>query len=190
MCLCDKRSGSGDAEPVARSVYIGQMEARNRALNLMVYGQGFEMQEAVALNQIRRRTERWSDLLLGHLMMSHDATEFAFEPERARDFAADLRDQGGLRGVAWRLTLASLRAAFSHGLSPQAAHPQLNQQLGAAVVELLPIELFDGVGVPQSLWMMRLGNLTNDAQSMLDELLALEKPPRISKRWIGDWGGE
>jgi hypothetical protein len=181
MCLCDRQRGAGGAEAVARSVYLGQMEARNRALNLMVYGQGFDIQEAISLNQLRRRSERWTDLLLGHLLIHHDAAEFAFDAGRAREFAQDLRDQGGLCGVAWRLTMASLRAAFSQGLSPQAAHAELNYRLGSAVVELLPPELFDSVGVPQSLWMMRMTNLTDSAQGMLDELLRAERRPRFKR---------
>jgi hypothetical protein len=171
MCLADRQRRVGDAEAVARSVYIGQMEARNRALNLMVYGQGFDIQEAVALNHVRRRSERWTDLLLGNLLIAHDAAEFAFDVGRACDFAQDLREQGGLCGVAWRLTLTSLRGAFAHDLSMPAAHAELNRRLAAAVVELLPPELFDSVGVPQSLWMARLANLTDDAQGMVEDLL-------------------
>jgi hypothetical protein len=177
LCMCD-REGSGDAEAVARSVFLSQMEARNRALNLLVYGQGFDLQEAVALNQIRRRSERWTDLLLGSLQIDYDAAEFAFDADRAREFARDLHDQGGLRGLGWRLTMASLRAAFSHGLSPQPANPELNRRLAAAVVELLPGELFDSLGVPHSLWMVRMGNLTDDTQGMLEELLAANPPGR------------
>jgi hypothetical protein len=177
MCLSDRQRGAGDAEAVARSVYMGQMEARNRALNLMVYGQGFDIQEAIALNQLRRRSERWTDLLLGHLFLHHEAAEFAFDAARARDFAEDLRDQGGLCGVAWRLTVASLRAAFSQGLSPRPAHAELNFRFGSAIVELLPAELFDSVGMPQSFWMMRLTNLADGAQELLDELLRAEARP-------------
>jgi hypothetical protein len=177
MCLADRRRGVGDAEAVARSVYIGQMEARNRALNLMVYGQGFDIQEAVALNHVRRRSERWTDLLLGNLLIAHDAAEFAFDVERACDFSHDLREQGGLCGLAWRLTLTSLRGAFIHDLATPPAHSELNRRLGAAVVELLPPELFDSVGVPQSLWMARLANLTDDAQGMVEDLLQWESPP-------------
>jgi hypothetical protein len=181
MCQCDRRRRDG-AEAAARSVYLGQMEARNRALNLMVYGQGFELQEAVALNQIRRRSERWADLLLGNLLIEHEVLEFAFDAERAREFAADLRDQGGLCGNAWRLTLASLRAAFSQGLSPQAPFPHLNDRLGSAVIELLPAELFDSVGMPHSLWMTRMANLTDDAQGMLDDLLRNELTRESQRR--------
>jgi hypothetical protein len=182
MCLSDRRRGAGDAEAVARSVYIGQSEARNRALNLMVYGQGFDIRDAIALNQLRRRSERWTDLLLGHLLIEHEAAEFAFDPGRAFEFAQDLQDQGGLCGAAWRLTMVSLRAAFSTRLSPKAAHAELNCELGSAVVELLPPELFDSVGIPHSLWMMRLTNLSDSAQGMVDELLRIDAQPRLFPR--------
>lgn len=185
MCLCDQQRGVGDAEAVARSVYLGQMEARNRALNLMVYGQGFEIQDAVALNQIRRRSERWTDLLLGHLLLEHNVTEFAFDRGRALEFAQDLREQGGLQGVAWQLTFASLRAAFSQGLSRQSANAGLNAQIASSVVELLPLDLFDSVGVPRSLWMIRMMNLTDDAQGMVEQLLA--PAPPTPKRRLDDW---
>ncbi|MBW3596773.1 MAG: hypothetical protein KY475_05795 [Planctomycetes bacterium] len=181
MCLCDQERGNGDAEPVARSVYIGQMEARNRALNILVYGQGFDLHEAVALNQIRRRSERWTDLLLGSLLLDHDVTEFAFDADRAREFAHDLREEGGLRGLAWQMTMASLRAAFSQDLSPQPASPELNRQLASAVVELLPEELFDSLGAPHSLWMVRMTNLTDDTQGLVEEFLAPDPPGRLRR---------
>ena len=69
---------------------IGHLEARNRAMNIMVYGRGFSIEDGVMLNRLRRRMERWTDMLLGRIMLQHDISDLAFDAQRARDFATDL----------------------------------------------------------------------------------------------------
>ena len=70
------------------------------------------------LNTPRPRAERWTDRLVGYLAALEDVSEFAFEPQRAKEFARDLRCQCGEPGSrqVWPLVLASLRAAFTQGL--------------------------------------------------------------------------
>ena len=125
LCAYDRRRGADEAEPVARSVMIGHMEARHRVLTLMVRGPGIDAEAAVKLNRLRRRAERWTDLLVGHLAGMHDVSEFAFDPQRASDFAEDLRHRSGLQGGrhVWPLVLASLRAAFRQGSARRAPTP-------------------------------------------------------------------
>ena len=60
----DDALDSGDelaylGEGLARSVLVGQSEARNRALNLLVCGSGFGLEEAVELNRLRRAVRAW-----------------------------------------------------------------------------------------------------------------------------------
>ena len=98
VCGFERREKSNEAEPVVRSVLVGHLEARHRALQLLVSGQCLRAEDVVSLNRLRRRTECWTDLLLGYLMPVHDAREFAFDPVRARDFAQGLQDE---RQQAW-----------------------------------------------------------------------------------------
>jgi hypothetical protein len=128
------------------------------------------------LNHLRRRTERWTDLLVGYLAELDKTSEFAFEPARARDFARDLRFQSSCPGGrhAWPLVLSSLRAAFRHGLTAGSPNGDLNAGIASAILSCFPAELFDSTGQFRSLWLLRLANATADAQGMIDELLSPE----------------
>ena len=138
----------------------------------MVYGQGLGVEEAVELNRLRRSAERWTDLLLGHLIGDFDVAEFAFTPDRATDFARDLRDEQRVCGsLAWQLVLSSMRASFQSGLSPSCHNADLNTKIAAGVLRCFDAQLFDSTGMAKSLWMVRLENKANDTQGMIDDLL-------------------
>ena len=131
------------------------------------------MEAAVRLNQLRRRAERWTDLLIGYLAGLDPVSEFAFEPARADDFARDLRFMGRRPAgrQAWPLVVSSLHAAFRKGLSNESPNGDLNARIAAAILSCFPAELFDSTGQFRSLWMQRLSNATSDAQGMIADLL-------------------
>lgn len=195
VCAHDRHHGSDEAEAIARSVLIGHLEARHRVLTLLVRGPGIETEGAVKLNHLRRRTERWTDLLVGYLAGLHDVGEFAIDPARAKDFAEDLRRRSSLEGgplnadayscpaewAAWPLVLASLRAAFQKGLHPVSPNADLNAQIASGILACFRQELFDSAGLFRSLWLTRLATVADDAQGMVEELLAVE-PSRASGR--------
>lgn len=172
----DRLRGACEAEPLARSVLVGQSEARNRALNLMVYGQGFGLEEAVELNRLRRRTERWTDMLLGYFAAEADLRDLSFEPERAAEFAVDLQRTSGAANVspAWHLVQVSLRCAFQKGPFCPSPNVDLNAQIAASVIACLPPDIFDSTGLVKSLWLMRMEAKTDDTQGMLAELISIE----------------
>jgi len=170
LCAYDRRRGADEVEPVARSVMIGHMEARHRALTLMVQGPGIEAEAAVKLNRLRHRVERWNDLLIGYLAEMGDVGEFAVDPKRVKEFAQDLHDRGNGR-QAWLLLLASLRASFQQGLDEVSPNADLNARIAAGILACFPSELFDSTGLFRSLWLMRLTSIADDTQGMIDELL-------------------
>ncbi len=176
LCAYDRHHRGDEAEPAARSVLIGHMEARHRVLTLMVRGPGIDAEAALKLNRLRRRTECWTDLLVGHLAGRYAVSEFAFDPQRARDFAQDLRDRGQRRGGRhqWPLVLASLRTAFRQALSAPSPNAELNARIATGILSCFPADLFDSTGLMRSLWLMRLTNVTEDTQGMIEDLLALE----------------
>jgi len=179
LCAHDWSRGTDDAEPVARSVYIGHMAARHRVLTLLVRGPGIRAEQAVKLNHLRRKTERWTDMLIGYLTTLGDVEQFAFERQRALDFAEDLRYKSGLKGghQAWPLLLASLRAAYQRGLCVTSPNADLNARIGESVLSCFRPELFDSTGLFRSLWLSRISSATRDVQGMIDELVALESDP-------------
>jgi hypothetical protein len=178
LCAYDRHHGTDEAEAVARSILVGHLEARHRVLTLLVRAPGIETEVAVKLNHLRRRTERWTDLLVGYLAGMYDVSEFAIDPARARDFAEDLHYQSSLKGGrhVWPLVLASLRATFRQGLCPKSPNADLNAKIGSSVLSCFQPELFDSTGLFRSLWMLRLASGTDEAQGMLEDLLSLDPP--------------
>jgi hypothetical protein len=201
LCAHDHQHGADDAGPVARSVMLGHIEARHRALTLVVHTSRVEVEAAVKLNSLRRRAERWTDVLVGHLaaavekgtgafcamhpkgppaescLSPFSATEFAADPARAKDFAEELRCRGALarHRFAWPLLLASLRGAFQRGTEGPSPNTELNARIAESIIACFPTELFDGTGLFHSIWIMRLMNVADDAQGMIDQLLAPQR---------------
>jgi len=160
--------------PAARSVLVGHLEARHRVLTALVSGWGLDPEEAMRLNEVRCRAERWSDVLLACFVPFHDVREFAVDFSRAQDFAEDLAYQSRQRGgpQVWPILLGSLRAAFRDGLGAVSPNADLNAKIAAGLLGCFPAELFDATGFLQSLWLARIGRITADTQGMIDELLA------------------
>jgi hypothetical protein len=237
LCAHDACRGAEEAGPAARSVLLGHIEARHRALSLVVQAErrsgengesrvererrGVEdpplsplrlprshvpLGVAVRANSLRRRAERWTDVLLGHLAADEAARkgtgpagpngtagagpetapspsplssllEFAADRGRAQEFAEELRHRGASerRRLAWPLLMASLRSAFQRGLEAPSPNADLNARIAGSIIACFPTELFAGSGVLHSVWMMQLMSVADDAQGMLDQLLA---PPR------------
>ncbi len=177
----DRQRGIRDIEPILHSVLTTHLEARSRALNLMVYGQGFAIEPAVELNRLRRRAERWTDLLLSRIANDHEIQDLAFEPHRATQFAEEMgyENQQGKGGLSWEIFLASLRVAFQNGVSMTVPNSELNKRVAQSVLDCLPSDLCDSTDLPRSLWLLRLNVATDEAQSMIDAYLSLDEAPEI-----------
>jgi hypothetical protein len=167
----DQTCGREEAESVARSVLMGQLEARRRALSLLMHAAGVPIGEAVAVNRLRCKTERWTDLLLGQLSVPCDLSELAADVQRVRDFALERQtysdDQAAQR---WSLLLTSLRQSFPSSAGPRSPNSDLNERIAASVLACFPTEAFESTGLFRSLWMIRLRYATDDAQGILDQL--------------------
>jgi hypothetical protein len=176
VAAADRIAGIDAGESIARSVHVGHMEARNRALSLVLSGRGIEPSQALVLNRLRRRAERWTDLLVGYVAQHHPVSGFAPDPERALDFADDLRRQRDSEGGrhAWPLTLAALRAGIGKGFAAVSPNADLNTRIAGSILAALPQGAFDGVGLMQSLWMVRLSTAVADTEGMVADLLREE----------------
>lgn len=170
----DSARGQEQYEPLVRSVMHGHSEAKLRAMTFLASGAGVAARDAVALNRLRRRVERWTDLLVARLMQVADVSEYASNIDRANDFCQDFRDQATQenRRHAWGLAMASLRAAFSYGLSPVSPNADLNERIAQAITACFQPELFDSTGTFRSLWLIRMLHNTEDAQGLIEEFFA------------------
>jgi hypothetical protein len=167
------------AEAIARSVFLGQIESTNRAMSLLLKGTGgaVDPSRVTALNGLRRRCERWTDMLVGYLLDTADVSELAPHPERAKEFGHDLRHEmaTGNGATAWPLTLAALRAAFQRPRFGDSPNADLNGDIAAAVLSCFPAGLFDQTGLIPSLWLVRLANAAEDTAGMIDQLIDSEE---------------
>jgi hypothetical protein len=183
LCAYDRARGTDEAEPVARSVLIGHVEARHRVLALLSQGTKIEAKAAVKLNRLRRRCERWTDLLVGRLGGMQDLSEFAIDPKRAEDFAEDAPNRRGFEPshLAWPLLLLSLRTAFQRELGAVSPNAELNARIAAGVLACFPSQVFDSSGLFGSLWLMRITTAAEEAQVMIEELLSSELPGTLGQ---------
>ena len=175
-CCYDRLHHCGFLEPVVVSVLKGHLEARHRALQLIVRGHGFSVEEGVVLNRLRRHTERWTDMLLGYLANDQDIAEFAFSAKRVQDFAADVRDEGRYApgDQPWQLAIASLCATFDRGLSDTSPNGDLNQRIASSILACFHSELFEAGGILKSHWVLRLNQIADDTQELVEDLLHME----------------
>ena len=174
----DQRRREIEAEPIARSILAGHLEARNRALRLLTSEQGPFAAQQAALNQLRLKTERWSDLLLAHLADVADVAPLAFDTARLNDFACDHRTDsaaGKQRRLTQELMLASLRDSFGQSLRHETASADLNHRIGEAAREIFAIQ--EGHGKKQDRllpdWLIEMSRTADNAQQMIDELVDL-----------------
>ena len=169
----DQGPGSRTAEPIARRILVGHLEARNRVLRLIHRGSCFGRKEATVLNRTRRRCERWADLYIGYLLTAHDVAEFAIDADRACEFADDFQseEREGVGLQARTLALGSLRRSFPPGAVAPSPNYDLNVRIAASVINCFPADVFDSTGLFRSVWLARIHRTANDAQELLDGLL-------------------
>ena len=85
----DHAHGTDDMVRVARSAVSGLMRVRNGLLSRLLLIPEAEFEAVLSLERLRRRCDRWTDLLLGAIVCQNTTFEFAFDAERARDFRDD-----------------------------------------------------------------------------------------------------
>ena len=168
----DQRHGQHELAPIARSVYLGQLEMRNRVLQLLVSGPHVSGHQAVALDRLRRRVERWSDLLVGHVLVLSDVRRYAADPDRALSYVDDLRQRPDqtLDPLAWQVSLAAIRASFLSGCSTAVAHAEANARVAASVLACLEPAMFDATGLFPALWVLRLEAQSADVAGWVSQL--------------------
>lgn len=177
-CAGDRRGGASCVSPVVRSVLLGHLEARNRALHFMLRAQHHAAEAMLPSNRLRHRCERWTDMLLAYLPPGGDVALVAFDKRRVWDFAEDVRGQFRRSTAArsWLLLRLALQSCFGFSLSATSPNDDLNARIGSAIVACLRPERFDELGAFESRWMERLEYTAAEAEMLIDELLAEDAP--------------
>jgi len=147
LCAHDRHRGAAEVEPIARSVFIGHLEARHRALSILLEHAGNDLRWAVEADRIRRHTERWTDLLIALVSELPGASDFAVENDRVVEFGLGC----GQRSTATAtLVAASIRTASRRLANEHSPNADLNSTVTASVLGCFPTTAFDGTGVPCS----------------------------------------
>lgn len=144
FAICDARCGRRAAGPFARSALLDLMQAKHWALSRMVRGPQ-PLGAYLRINQLRRKTERWCDCLLGSLPDSHAATQFAIQADRMRDFSS--RSTPGSSQASRYLTLVSLRLAMPASTIQDAKRCETYRALMRSLMSFWPEESFDSHGL-------------------------------------------
>ncbi|MDB5337919.1 MAG: hypothetical protein JWN70_3538 [Planctomycetaceae bacterium] len=143
----DQAQATHSHEPIARNVLLGHLDARRRALQLLVTDTTLGIEHLTNIDRIRRRVERWTDLMLGHLVETYQVDDFAFDSVRAREFGAQqlLQSSERPRDQVWVLLLVGLRMAFPESeIAPP--HELLQEEIVSSILACFPPAAFQAAG--------------------------------------------
>ena len=178
VAILDEKSGQSAASSLSMSVLMGHQEARCRALQWLLTGPLADSPHADAVNLVRRRCERWTDLLIANMSHLGSVADFAFDVARTSEFTRDFADERkrGVYPAAWAATITSLRSALRVGLARESFSRDANRQISSAILACLGPDLFTTTGMLRSAWLTRIQRITSDTEGMLSELLSIEAP--------------
>jgi hypothetical protein len=178
LTASDRRRQVPFAEPIARNVLVGHLEARHLALGMMVNCPQGQLRRVQRIDRLRRSMERWTDLLLGHLVCRYDVGEFAFEVQRAVDFGNDQIEGGLLQPgtPAWRLLIAGLTLAIpkTHPTGP--IRSREHDRVVQSIIGAFPADAFAADGSLRSLMCVRIGRGGVQPEGSSPPMLPSSKP--------------
>ncbi|WP_144976998.1 hypothetical protein [Bremerella volcania] len=132
----------------------------------------------VPLNRLRRRTERWTDMLLGYIAADTDVNSFGYDQARVREFGNDIRSERGAtnKSASWTMLLETALEAFGSQLIGEPANADLNRDIATSVMASFGDELFSQNTVINPMWESRIIHLADDTQQLIEQLLSPETP--------------
>lgn len=160
LSIIDETRFHGELAPIARSVFVANLEVRRRALRLLLFARGLSGVSATSTNLLRRDCELWTDGLLSQLSSIRIAQQFGFDRRRIQRFSA-MNSRQGCDRPAWTarspVTLSSLQSvAIQYGLAVREMRnvvcPELNAELATNLLGCLPTNGFTGCGEPSLTW--------------------------------------
>lgn len=156
ILACDKNAGGCEGVSIARGVLAQHNLVWNRMLKYLVV-QSDESPEPARLDQLRRKVERWTDILVGHLVRRYGVTECAFDADRARDFGDEQLSDGGRQELhVWDLYLTCLRTSFPALKLPRGRLNYLREEQLRQMLASYPPEVFSETGTMKPAWLYRL----------------------------------
>lgn len=129
-----------DYETRARHILIGHLGVRRQALELMTRNTAYVAGGLARFSDLSLRVERWTDLLLSHLVEAHGVDDFAFDPRRSREFQCRVLLQSAEAPLVsnWTILLSALRTAFSRIHAPVGAESSAQREVVTSVLACFP----------------------------------------------------
>lgn len=148
----DSQTGKNDLSRVARNAVSGLLQVRHVVMSLLVQQAESTHSRIAEIERLRRRSDRWTDLLIGNLAGQHDLFEFAFDVERARDFALESQEYHPATGPhpIDHLVTAGLRMAFLGQLPEALLTEEPFIRLVESIVGAMPHQAFHSDGTLKS----------------------------------------
>jgi hypothetical protein len=112
LSVQDKQAGQSNAKAVLDLVVFNLQHVRHQLLNVLLD----EAAEFAELDRLRRRCERWTDVLLGPLVVRHGHAQYAQDARRAWDFGEDAAASAS-SDIAARMLRSGYLTAFDGGFS-------------------------------------------------------------------------
>ena len=187
----DQQTESDELGGLAHSVFIGHLEAKNRAIRLMLTGRAANEEAFDRLNKLRHRLERWTDLFLAQLPKCDSSMGFAFDPTRVNDFRNENTSYTTQETmVRQQIHSASMMADISDLADCFPANPELNNKIATGVIACFPSDRFDSSGLPKSARMLWVEKSQLDTEYFMDKLIDFENQTdkfSISQFSRGGW---
>ena len=172
----DRQTGRDDLSRVARNAVSGLLQVRHGVMSRLLQQPDSSSKHVAEIERMRRRCDRWADLLIGNLAGGRDLFEFAFEAERARDFATESIEYDPSTGPhpVEHLVAAGLRMAFLSQLPETPLVEPAFLCLVQSILAALPEDAFHRDGSLRTVLERRVSSrMLRDEPlpaSMLDEL--------------------
>lgn len=187
LCAHDRHRGTSEVEPVARSVFIGQLEARHRALTYLLEHSGSDLGWAVQANRVRLQTERWTDLLIGLISEQPGSTDFAVDRNRIVEFGLGCGQRSSATAA---LVGAGVRATSRRLEKERSPNADLNATVASSILGCFPTAAFDSVGVPRPHGYWNIQKSSRDVQLIeepvtLGRLATVDRLPSGRVFWPG-----
>ena len=176
LARLDLRREKDDLIRLSRNAVNGLLQIRNGILSRLLMVPDSSSGRLTEIDRLRRRCDRWTDLLLGPIATGCGCFEFAFDEERARDFGEEGRiaDPGTGPHVVEHLVSAGLRLAFIQHLPIEEVDVPEFDCLARSILSNIPHQAFHRDGSLRTLLEQRIAasRMRPESKPTLDSQVA------------------
>ena len=149
LSTIEQQRHPGELDPIARSVFISNLEARRRALRLILFAKGLPGVSTTSTNELRLTCESWADYLLADLPFLSLSQQYCFDRLRIKRAYLHQEQSHTLARSTVRQKARMLAMHYNLATYPQspAKCAELNSEIAATILSCLPVAAFDGSGI-------------------------------------------